>query len=88
MGFGNLQVWEMVAALGRGAGRIGQDNERGRLGRLLGKGVVKDEAVHASCTRSDIIGAHGDLVGFAFANPFYGYEAFVGQKILRIRLLL
>lgn len=78
-GFGNLQVWEVVAALRRGASRVGQNNESRRLGRLLGKGVVKDEAVHASCTGSDVIGAHGDLVGLAFANPSYGYEAFISQ---------
>lgn len=61
----------MVARLGSGAGRIGENNKGGRLGSLLGKGVVEDEAVHATTSGADVIRADGDFVSLTFADPFY-----------------
>lgn len=71
----------MVGSLRWRTGRVGEENEGGRFGRLLGKGVVKDQAEHAAA--GDIIGAHRDLVGLAFSVPFDGNEALLGELVLR-----
>jgi hypothetical protein len=70
----------MARRLWRGAGRIGQQDECGRLGCLLGKGVVEDQTKHAAL--GDIVGAHRDLVGLAFAVPLYGDEPLLRKLVL------
>lgn len=75
-----LKIGEMACRLGRRAGRICQEDKGGRLGRLLRKGIVEDEAEHAAL--GDIVGPDRDLVGLAFAVPCYRDEALLGQLVL------
>ena len=81
-----LKVGEVVRSLRWRAGRVGEENEGGRLGGLLGKGVVKDQAEHAAA--GDIIGAHRDLVGLALPVPFDRNEALLGELVLRCARVL
>lgn len=71
-----------MGALGRRAGRIGQEDEGSGLGGLFGECVVEHQAEHAALSRSHVEGAHGYLVRLTFPDPFYMYEALGGQLFL------
>jgi len=55
------------------------EHESRSLGHGFAEGVVKDQAIHASLPRRDIVRAHSDLISLAIANPLDTAQADVVQ---------
>lgn len=81
---------EMVAGLRRRGRGIGHEDERDRLGRLLGVCIVKDEAVHARLACCNVVGAHCDPLCLAPPNPCHAGHAEPTELLVngRLRLLV
>lgn len=60
-------------------GRISEQHEGDRFGKLLGKCVVKDQRVVSPFIVRYIVGTLDDFVRFALANPSDLLEADTGQ---------
>lgn len=73
----------MMRAIRRRTSRIRQEYKRRRLTHRLTERIIKDQPIHASLARSNIISADRHSVGFAFAVPLdrdeaFGFELFFG----------